>query len=289
MDEEKNNARYHLKFHEQQQGEQVLQLQSEKEITYCPSCGAALTGSGDICEACGKWTLAGQCCFCYATVADGQKFCKSCGNPPQGIACPQCTTYSIFDFCPQCDSPLSKSAKPYLEAMQQSEEYLKLKDLSTRLQLPDSFSQSAVVANQLDQLNAYMNQMQESKQAPKQAAFSFKNENKDVSEELSTAEQASKGVGSTEAKQAENDLRQKISAIQQQVFADNQSARKFYTAIKLLLPELQMIKTRKIIGWLCNFANVLHIQGPSNCGGPSEGGRWIYEDDVNIGTVYIEQ
>ena len=94
---------------------------SEKGATFCVECGHGffipcplcthpnIVGA-DICEGCGEWLLEGVCKFCYAPSHEGDSFCGNCGNPPMGITCPQCQQLSHFDFCKNCDIPLTEQA-----------------------------------------------------------------------------------------------------------------------------------------------------------------------------------
>lgn len=257
----------------------------------CPSCGNAVRVTADICERCGHWLKVGQCCFCYSEVKPGQKFCRECGNPPLGITCPQCNTFSHFDFCPSCSTALSKRAKPYLEAFQQSPafaELIQLSKIAEASQSPSTTTKtSSEIPDKLDQLKAYLQQFEKSKDKKQPPGFSFNNNNTDASEALEKASRQEDIPQQKDNKAAELELMKKIALLQQQTFSDNQSARMFYTAIKVLLPQMIKTKEKRITGWLCNFAGVIHA-APHECSEPNLGGEWQYETYTSYDTTYSE-
>jgi predicted amidophosphoribosyltransferase len=167
---ENNPQRYQEK--QKEVGREAALEQSDTGCQ-CPNCGNAVRLTADICENCAHWLKEGQCCFCYAEVKAGQKFCRECGNPPTGITCPNCKTFSHFDFCPNCNAALSKRALPYLDAFRQSPEFLELVQLGS---ITDYVSPASTVndpaLSQLDQLKAYLEKF-EKKAEMKQLLVSF--------------------------------------------------------------------------------------------------------------------
>ena len=284
------NDNYALRNREQQQQAGRSSAQDQQDTgCQCPSCGNAVRATADICEQCGQWLKDGQCCFCYSEVKPGQKFCRECGNPPLGITCPQCNTFSKFDFCPSCDTALSKKAKPYLEAFQQSPAFAELMQLSkiAEASLTDTNKTSVEIPDQLDQLKAYLQQFEKSTGKQQEPGFSFNTKNTDASEALEKASIQENIIQQQDSKTAELELMKKIALLQQQTFADNQSARMFYTAIKVLLPQMIKTKEKRITGWLCNFASVIHA-APHECSEPNLGGEWQYESYTSYDTTYSE-
>lgn len=286
------DQKYTFGFRNREQIKHQLNAQQDNNSTFtCRSCSHEISSNADICEHCGDWQLLGNCCFCYTPVKTGQKFCGSCGNPPEGIRCYQCGTHSYFSFCPRCDATLAKDAKPFLESIQQSDSFLILKDLSDKIAFDIQNERNNIVIEDIKptykHLNEYLNKDEEVfKPAPQQNSFIFKNKIKDVSEELKKAEMLR--ISSSNTKniiEEEKELRQKISALQNKLFSDNQSARKYYTALKLVLPQLVVINEKRLVGWLCNLSNTIH-NGPSDCCEPNLGGTWIYEDKRTYNTEY---
>jgi hypothetical protein len=78
-----------------------------------------------------------------------------------------------------------------------------------------------------------------------------------------------------------------MEKLQQRHFKTNQEARRFFGALKVLLPTI--VKTRKLVGWRCVAFNCLHPDGPQGCADPSKGGEWIFDDkeEVQIKEVQI--
>lgn len=60
-----------------------------------------------------------------------------------------------------------------------------------------------------------------------------------------------------------------LASFKARTFLTNQSARRFHMAHKPVNP----------IGWLCNYANVVHPvpEGPNACQCPGQGGYWILD------------
>ena len=277
----------------QQQRLQHKQWQQESkepnDKAHCKQCGALSSPGSDICEGCKGWLLDGQCSFCYAPFNVGQHFCKQCGNPPEGIVCGQCKKISRFDFCPNCETPLSRTASAYLASVEASDEVTALKILSeelSKLEPPDTTTSNQDAKDQaqliLEQLKAYgatTHPMTERPIPPSKSGFFFESKLKDHSETLHNNEnQLKERLKSEEAiLQKEQELVRQITLLQEKQFSDNQSARKFYASIKLMLPQLVQEKILKIIGWKCNYTNTIH-PGPDDCGQPGLGGIWIHEN-----------
>lgn len=272
----------------QRQASQAAALSQSDSACQCPNCGNAVNITADICEQCGHWLKEGQCCFCYAEVKAGQKFCRECGNPPAGKPCPNCNTFSRFDFCPSCNTPISKRSMPYLEAFRQSPAFLELVQLSMAT---DSITPAPIIneqtAYQLDQLKTYLDQFEKTTNKKQEPGFTFSNQNVDATDALKKASQQENLSQKKDTTAADLELIKKIALLQQQTFTDNQSARMFYTAIKVLLPELIKTQQKRIIGWLCNWAGVIHA-APHECSQPNLGGEWQYESFTTYETTYSE-
>jgi hypothetical protein len=259
-----------------QQKQQNRQTQPGKN-RHCIHCGNAVTDSADICEKCNSWLLPNQCVFCYSAVKPGQKFCGSCGNPPAGILCPNCNKISILDICPGCQKPLSKRAAPALEAIRQSPEIIALLAVAEKSKTsPSGSSINDDPGIDLQQLEAYLNQADSPLEKKPAAGFKMNEKDQDFSGTLKQIDAAGEPSDKDEAAMQEHI--QQIALLQSKYFADNQSARLFYASIRVLIPQIK--KCQRVLGWRCNFANVVHPNGPGGCGDPSKGGEWICEDDV---------
>ncbi len=279
-------------YREQQKQQARASTAQDQQDTgcQCPSCGNAVRPTADICEHCGQWLKDGQCCFCYTEVRAGQKFCRECGNPPLGITCPSCNTFSHFDFCPTCNTAVSKRAAPYLEAMKQSPLFAELFALSRKAGevSSEAVNKETSSVDQLNSLKAYLQQFDQSTDVKNQTpGFTFQNNNIDASEALEKAAKQENIIQKQDTSAADLELMKKIALLQQQTFTDNQSARMFYTAIKVMIPELVKTKEKRLTGWLCNFAGVIHA-APHECSEPNLGGEWQFETYTTYGTAYSE-
>jgi hypothetical protein len=259
--------------------QQQQQLSDEMSGAECPACGKHTQPGADICESCGKWLLEEQCCFCYTPFRHGQKFCSSCGNPPAGITCKNCGTAAHFDFCPRCDTPLSKKAGPAAQALLNSPEIQLLISLRQQQQpvkpvAPDHATQLQQLSNYLKQVNA------PASTTASKPAFDYTGDNKDFSREMDNSAASLQRMAEQHQVVDDTAMKQQIAALQARAFSDNQSARLYYMSIKLMLPELKLNTCNHYIGWKCNYAKVIHYAGPSDCACPSMGGHWICDGDV---------
>jgi hypothetical protein len=77
-----------------------------------------------------------------------------------------------------------------------------------------------------------------------------------------------------------------IKELQQRQFKNNQEARRFFGALKVILPIIT--KTRKPIGWRCYAYNNVHPEGPQGCAKPEAGGEWIFETTTTTEIKEVE-
>lgn len=248
----------------------------------CRNCGHQTAPGADICEHCGVWQLVGQCCFCYAPVRQGQMYCGSCGNPPEGKPCPNCGTRSIFDFCPKCESPVSKGAPEFLDQVKNMPEVVEILQQMADIEAREAKNDptAPTVPDWLSKLSNYEKQFDtkasvSTQHIEKASGFAFKSDNKDVSDSLNSM-QSNKGTDALAAIEAQRaEIKKKIADLQNRAFSSNQQARAFSTSIAIALPRLRVTTTHGTSGnWICNFAGVLH-SGPSDCECPSMGGHWV--------------
>jgi|CXWL01.1.fsa_nt_gi uncharacterized OB-fold protein len=264
---------------------QQNQLNDEETISQhkCPNCGWGVTATADICENCSEWLLKGKCNFCYADIEEGQKFCSGCGNPPTGIICKSCGTLSHFDFCPNCNTPQTEQALEVIQELKNSIEFQNINNLL----VSESQSGGETSANNLEQINNYLSKFNQ--QVKKKKSFSLETENNNIEENIKATEQSGAKVKSEQQKLIEQEQKE-IEAIkllkeaQSKKFANNQEARRFFGALKIILPEV--IIKRKPIGWMCNAYGCTH-SAPQECADPSMGGIWIYETSTEISTKEI--
>jgi len=289
-----------------------------KAPIFCPNCGAETTPDADICQACGAWLLDGQCVFCYANLDPSAAFCAECGNPKEGIKCPDCGNLSIFDFCTKCGKPLTEGAALALELAKNDPDARKLLD---------SVQETVAIEAELAELDALINSSPppgsfldnippDDVPAPpiKKSLFS----DSQLSAIMKTAEDREAAVvRQAEAARRADEFQRKQEEVkkrEQAIAADKAAAvaRKEAEERRRNL-ELQRAKAKadaedalkqlqnktflnqqearrfhnamKTLGippdaWLCNAYGTYHTDGPNGCANPGGGGRWVYGKHV---------
>jgi len=231
-------------------------------VKQCPHCKSTVPVDADICEVCGAWLLEGRCKFCYAPLEEGAKFCSVCGNPVEGIICPQCGNLSYFDFCKHCGIPLTKQAHEAIEQLRNSEEFQAiLRSIS------DQTIDETDDEIELKKMKEYKERLQKSDSTQAQKSSEIFN---------SGTDELIQGVDKAERSQEE--LKKLFEKLQQKEFKNNQEARRFFGALKVLLPTIK----RNPIGWRCNAYGVVHPEGPQGCSAPEHGGEWLFETITTI-------
>lgn len=267
------------------------------ETTFCPNCGEATTPGGDICEKCKTWLLDGQCKFCYANLDPNAAFCAECGNPKDGIQCPDCGNLSIFDFCNKCGKPLTEGAllaielanndpdaKALVDAVRDNvdiqKELAELDMLLNRAPPSPDIDVTPSVKKSLfsnNQLSAIMKsggnrdgQVQRREEAEKKAEdLARKQEEEKRLKEIREAK-ARKEALERDKEKAEIAAKEAQEVFKRKTFPTHQDARRFHYATKPQFPPP--------VGWCCNFKDIIHFDGPDGCDMPSKGGYWYYGD-----------
>jgi len=261
---------------------------------FCPNCGAKTSPGADICPACKTWLLEGQCKFCYTELAPDAVFCPECGNPKDGIQCPDCGALSIFDFCTKCGKPLTEGAALALEYA---------KDDPDAHDMVAAIEQTVTIEAELAKLEVLINAEPPAKPAPppvRKSLFSDQQllsimktsenregavlrraeEDKRAEETARMHEEQKRQTEINKAKVLKETLeKQKEKAIataesaktkfRNKTFATHQGARRFHNAMR----------PYRTSGWLCNFTNTVHFDGPNGCDQPGLGGYW-YDGEV---------
>ena len=243
----------------------------------CFNCGWGISDAADICENCGEWLLIGKCNFCYADIEEGQRYCSECGNPPFGISCPSCGTLSHFDFCPHCDTNLTEQATETIDLFVNSVEFqdlIKINEVET-VNCMDKMDRTDV---ETAKLKSYLSKLAEQQQKKKEV-FSLNDSPKgNVEKNLIAIEQSKQEIKREEQiislkLQKETEALKLLEDSRSKTFSNNQEARKFFGALKILLPKV--IQKRTPIGWKCSVGYIHN--GPHECSLASSGGTWIYE------------
>jgi membrane protein involved in colicin uptake len=222
-------------------------------------------------------------------MAPGAEFCPECGNSRDGIQCPDCGNLSIFDFCTKCGKPLTEGAKMALE---------QAKNDPDAKAMVEAVQQAAGIEEELAKLNAIIAaepvtappRVKKERFSDAQMAAILKTEQNMDAAALRRAEDEKK-MAETAKKDAEA---KKLAAIQEAIakknalekqqadafaaaeaalmkfknktFISHQEARRFHNAIKPCGDDVS--------GWLCNFTNTVHSDGPNGCDEPGHGGYW---------------
>jgi hypothetical protein len=245
----------------------------------CTNCGWGVSSTADICENCGEWQLPGKCNFCYAEIEEGQKFCGECGNPPTGIYCPSCGTLSHFDFCPKCNAGLTKQSNETIHMIANSVEF---QHVMNAIINPTEYTQATKHYKnpEMDALQNYLAKFSE-KKTKKKSSFTLNDKSSvKVEDNLKSVEETKENITAEEQKEADAKNKELLALklledTRSKTFPNNQEARKFFGALKILLPQVIQKKIPK--GWRCNAYFNLHENGPQECSATCAGGTWIYE------------
>ncbi len=233
-------------------------------LKQCPSCHAQIFPGADICESCGTWLLEGQCKFCYAPLEENTKFCPECGNPAEGVICPKCGNLSYFDFCKHCGIPLTVQA------------HQTIKELAKTLGM--NISESTDVAPseevmELKKIKEYQKKIEENQKNGENKQLFKQKELNELIQNMEQSQNQSKELTQPEL----------LQKLQQRTFKNNQEARRFFGALKVILP----VVTSQPVGWLCKAYNCLHPDGPQSCANPAPGGEWIFNLKTDLKEVQI--
>lgn len=246
----------------------------------CGNCGWGITATADICENCGEWQLKGKCNFCYSEVDEGQRFCSECGNPPTGITCGTCGTLSHFDFCPKCNSALTKQSNETIHMIANSPEFQHVVNAIVNTGGSDATYTDDNHDPEMDALKSYLSKFTE-KKTKKKSGFTLNDKSTvKVEDSLQSVEQTKQNISAGEQQEFERKNKEILALkmledTRSKTFPNNQEARKFFGALKVLLP--QVIQKKVPTGWKCNAYSNLHSGGPQECSATCSGGIWIYE------------
>jgi len=280
---------------------------------FCPNCGAETTPDADICQACGAWLLDGQCVFCYAALDPNAAFCAECGNPKEGIKCPDCGNLSIFDFCTKCGKPLTEGAALALELAKSDPDAKKLLDsiqetaaIETELAGLEALINSPLPSGSFNdippddvpappvkkslftdsQLSAIIKTAENREAAAARQAEAVKKARdfeRKQEEEKKREEQAIARKAAEKARKEAEERRKELEIQRAKAKADAEEALKQLQNKTFLNQQearrfYNAVKTLGISpdGWLCNTYSTLHTDGPNGCANPSGGGCWIY-------------
>ena len=249
----------------------------------CPNCGAKIISpNADICEVCGEWLLKGKCKFCYADIEEGATYCAECGNPVSGIICPQCGQLSYFDFCKNCNIPLTAEAQNTVERVKNAppreDEKFSSNQEARRYFMAQKYllinEQAEIVQddkkNELLMMKAYLEKVEKGKKKKiytplfsEKQKESIKSIEKIVYKEIERQEEERRRK-EEERRRKEEEERKRREEEERKRKEEEERRRK------------EEEERRKLFkGWLCNAYNCLHPDGPCGCADPSQGGHWV--------------
>ena len=232
----------------------------------CPKCGRTNAPSADICQYCKTWLLTGKCKFCYSDVDEGDAFCAECAKPKNGIPCPKCGQLSIFDFCKNCGTAVTKEAIEEIQAAKKENAYHTPQSIPPAPTVKTTSPVSAP-ASQIKAAEADDSSSQRIILKPQHFAAKFPAQ--ETQPEVKQEEEKELVITIEEAKKLAEQNSQKK-------FSTPQAARRWHMARRH--PDA--------LGWLCNFAGCVHMYneggGPDDCHDPSKGGADFFGtmDDV---------
>jgi len=241
---------------------------------HCPKCGAKVSPNADICETCGEWLLEGKCKFCYADIEEGATYCSECGNPVAGIVCPQCGKLSYFDFCKNCNIPLTSAAKKMTEDIKNDPKEQELLNLLESY-IPEEVKEVSSEKEELLKMKAYIEKV--NKKVKKKKTFTplfSEKQKKNIKEIDKMADKEIKRQEEEKRRQEEERIRieeekrkkleELLNQMQNRKFSSNQDARRYYSSHRPKNPR----------GWQCNFSGMIH-DCPEECADPWQGGHWL--------------
>lgn len=277
------------------------QTSYEEDVPFCVECGQIKTvpcqhcqhpnpAGADICEGCGQWLLAGQCRFCYTPFEEGQTFCEDCGNPPTGIVCSSCQQLSHFDFCKQCQIPLTAQAQEALVALQQNP------DLNTLLQSwEEEEEEEETVSSPSPEVAPSPEEVPDPtppptiKGPPKAKKLQFGKAKRSTPSPVSRSKPKTSASPKPQSRAAvppprskrkkkpRQNIQAKLDALtQKKTFGNKQEARRFFSALQVVIEKKRTV----IRGWRCNLSNTVHPQ-PNDCARPDMGGQFVTDEIID--------
>jgi hypothetical protein len=245
--------------------------------TACPRCGSSVpSDTSDFCEHCSAYLYPGHCVFCLQPFLAGQDRCVQCGNPPEGVVCGACGTFSRFDFCPNPDCGAGLTARA-------SEE---LARVDSDPEIVDAFAELDEIAAVVAAIETVASPPEVTKpSAIESASASEPVVAKAVAPTPSTrpslaglraaAMGAKTAVEKAQVRQlAEQAAQDALHAVSSREFPTAQEARAAGCALQVALRCRVQTERLETISWRCNRFGVEHPEpgGMSLCSDPSGGG-----------------
>lgn len=260
----------------------------------CPYCNGDVKASYVICPHCGRSLTPDKCSFCGEQTKPEAKFCTKCGQPKEGLLCPECGTLNSRNFCRKCGAPLTPMGQaalaeakndPAFQAVEAKAKELaelharivELQNQQPKAELSDA--DKALLdeyADVLSSIGAYKPQEKPKRHLVPDAQTRPHYEEKALSlDEIMEA-----------YRQKADEMNQAMAAMVPPPDFTPEQQRDYYTARKVATLESEYSidwNGYNPSQWKCNYCGYLH-PNPSDCAEPQLGGVWIYQTPEEYAT-----
>lgn len=236
-----------------------------------------------LCPHCMHPVNATRCSFCGEAKEADDLFCTNCGNPSQGIECPQCKTLNFRSFCRVCNTPLNEMAHQAVEEAKNDPRMQKVWQLAQELvdmqdsilSVPETTEADEVSVDVLSDedkqlLDKYRNLFSHLGNAPiSDDDKSIHRESKSPNVKKETSKQHKSVPSLADLQKKIEEMKAAMASIFPDPNATPEVQRNFICARKIQISE----KVKSC--WVCNYCGCRHNQ-PSECAREELGGEWEY-------------
>lgn len=236
--------------------EQMAQARPSEKT--CPNCGAAIDYDADFCEVCHTYVKTDVCSFCGAHLAGNEAFCPECGNPRDGIICPDCHTLNNFSFCKKCGAPLTDQARQLFQKIHSTPEFREVQRLANEIAQLDHETTSSDEADR---------KREEANHQLRRRVLALLAE--DSGENFVMFDATSRRVSTKELSERKHSLAEELT----QALA-KMSVKPMTSPLKARNYAMATKPAGVRLAWVCNYKHAMH-SGPCGCAKPQLGGKWV--------------